>query len=469
MKINLNNITGSFNLFIKSIPDIKQPTLISFAFRLNSSDKFSVITQLNELFDDIFLFQTVSDQVTLIGLNSTINLQPVNARKFSEVIDNYNYWKKNFINNWPAKNKTNTPLIFCTTKFDPTNYSSMWNDYEPLRIYVPELIFSFVNNYIIGYYNFTIDKDRMTDSHLNKLNSYLKSFVELKTNSSIPSEVMTYSQSIVEHKNIKNWDEITSEAFRRIEIGEISKLVLSRTYTLNLSSKLNWKILLRNLNERFPDCYLFFIKKNNSIFFGSSPEMFLKVSNKIAEVESVAGSAARGEQTESDNELENNLKMSAKNHQEHLFVSDFITNILLTYSDDVRVIEEKQIRKLENIQHLITRISAELNSTENLFELIDALFPTPAVCGIPKEKAIELIRKIENYDRGLYSGLIGMIDFECNCEIAVAIRSALVKENNLTAFAGAGLLNGSDPKEEFLETELKLNTILSLFFDENKS
>ena len=179
--------------------------------------------------------------------------------------------------------------------------------------------------------------------------------------------------------------------------------------------------------------------------------------------------AARGEKSESDYELEKSLRTSEKNHQEHLFVSDFISDILIKYSNNVRIIEEKQIRKLDNIQHLITRISAELNSKENLFELIDSLFPTPAVGGVQKKSAMNLIRELESHDRGLYSGLVGLADFKGNCELAVAIRSALVKDNKVTAFAGAGLVKNSDPYEEFLETNLKLNTILSLFTDENKS
>jgi menaquinone-specific isochorismate synthase len=197
--------------------------------------------------------------------------------------------------------------------------------------------------------------------------------------------------------------------------------------------------------------------------------MFLKVTDTIAEVESVAGSAPRGDKSESDNELEKYLRSSEKNHKEHLFVSDFISDILIKYSNDVRIIEEKQIRKLDNIQHLITKISAVLNTKENIFELIDSMFPTPAVCGVPKVEVIELIRTLEKHDRGLYSGLVGVFDFEGNCELAVSIRSALVKGNRVTAFAGAGLLKNSNPEEEFLETNLKLNTILSLFENENKN
>jgi len=183
---------------------------------------------------------------------------------------------------------------------------------------------------------------------------------------------------------LKNWNEAVTEAIDKLKNDQLEKIVLSRVYSFVPKSEIKWEKLLSKLHERFPDCYLFFLKKNESIFFGSSPEMFLKVRNSTAEVESVAGSAPRGEKSESDYELERYLKSSDKNHREHLFVSDFISDILIQYSSNVRIIEEKQIRKLDNIQHLITKISAVLNSKENIFELIDSLFPTPAVCGVPK-------------------------------------------------------------------------------------
>jgi menaquinone-specific isochorismate synthase len=282
-----------------------------------------------------------------------------------------------------------------------------------------------------------------------------------------PSEISIGSEFKAD--NFLEWNDKSSKALELLVSEEVNKIVLSRTNKFELKNPLNWYSVINKLNKRFPDCYLFFIKKNNSVFFGSSPEMFLKILENTAEVESVAGSAARGEKKESDYELEKFLKSSEKNHKEHLFVSEFITDILIQYSNSVRVVEEKQIRKLDNIQHLLTKISAELNSKEIIFELIDSLFPTPAVCGVPKEKAIHLIRKLETHDRGLYSGIVGIFDFNGNCELAVSIRSALVQENQVTAFAGAGLVKDSNPEEEFVETNLKLKTILSLFTDENKS
>ena len=469
MEINLKNILKEFKSFAGTLSEVNELKLISFAFHFEKSEEIIPVDKLNEISDDIFLFRTPNGRLSFAGLNSSISLQTSNANNFYSVSDNYNYWKKNFINNWVKANVTTTSILCCSSRFDPHNSSSMWNEFDALRIYVPEFIIAFQGDNLTGYYNFKLDGNDKIDSYSDRLSTYLKKITEQNKELSKYSKVKASTQSELNIDDVSSWNDTSLKALTALKNGELDKLVLSRAYSFDINNKIIWDSLLQKLYERFPDCYLYFIKKNSSIFFGSSPEMFLKVSNQSAEVESVAGSAARGEKTESDYELEKFLKTSEKNHQEHLFVSDFITGILIKYSNNVRVIEEKQIRKLDNIQHLITRISAEFNSNENLFELIDSLFPTPAVCGVPKGKAINLIRKLEAHDRGLYSGLVGLFDFEGNCELAVSIRSALVKDNQVIAFAGAGLVKDSNPQEEFLETNLKLNTILSLFTDENKS
>jgi len=413
--------------------------------------------------------RTPNNKLTVYGFNSALEITSDKTKDFTSLTDNYNHWKRNCKNNWSKKNILSKFILCCSAKFDTISSNEEWIDFEPLRIYIPEYLFVFQNDEVSGCYNFIIDNKSNFNILSDNLLSFLKRILTIIENQPQFTDHKISIQSISESEELEKWTEITTKALKELNAGGVEKLVLSRTYSFKLNTTIIWSILLTELFKRFSDCYLFFIKKNDSVFFGSSPEMFLKVFDNIAEVESVAGSAARGEKSESDFELERSLKTSDKNHQEHLIVSEFISGILFRYSDNVRIIEEKQIRKLDNIQHLITRISAELNSNENLFELIDALFPTPAVCGFPKELAKELIRKFETHNRGLYSGLVGLMDFNGNCELAVSIRSALVRENKVTAFAGAGLIKNSDPKEEFFETNLKLKTILSLFTDENKS
>jgi len=465
MKINVENILADFQLFFNSIPNISESKLFSFAFHIQKPSEIVQINSLNKIYDDILLFRTAKTNNLIIGLNSVLEIQPKNTIKFADVNQNFTYWKQNFINNWNKKNDLAASIIFCSAKFDPQNSSQLWDQFHPLRVYVPEIILTYQNENHVGYFNFLVENNNKLEYYSEKLINHLEKLSEIDSDS---KDTPSFKIAVEPEKNDSdNWFAICNDALKHLENGDVSKLVLSRKYNLNIYGELNWDLLLQQLNQRFPDCYLFFIKRDKSIFFGSSPEMFLKVSNGIVEVESMAGSAARSKKSETDSEFEKFLSTSEKNHWEHLFVTNFITDVLVNFSKNVRVIEEKQIRKLDNIQHLITKISSELNSTENLFELIDSLFPTPAVCGVPKEKALRLIRKLETHDRGFYSGLVGLFDFENNCELAVSIRSALVKKNRVTAFAGAGLVIKSDPQEEYLETNLKLNTILSLFGDEN--
>ncbi|MGE5438824.1 MAG: chorismate-binding protein, partial [Bacteroidota bacterium] len=104
-----------------------------------------------------------------------------------------------------------------------------------------------------------------------------------------------------------------------------------------------------------------------------------------------------------------------------------------------------------------------------IFAIMEGLHPTPAVCGVPQADAMNVIKKMEDYHRGMYAGIVGWFNFKKEGEFAVAIRSALLKGRKLYAFAGGGIVEGSDPAAEYKETELKLKPILALFDNENKS
>jgi len=469
MIINSEKILNEFLTFSKILIRVDEPHLISFSFQVEQTDSLELIDGLNNFFDNIFLFQAPDKRYSITGINTALELNSSRNTNFLSVSDSLNHWKKNTVKNWNEIDIGSVPLICCAAKFDFSKSSELWKDFDPLNMFIPEFIFLFKNDQVNGFFNFIMDNTTSAEIISNKLKHYLKIFTSFSKNpvenfgAKIKSQLKSGKEQIIE------WQKSYKKALDILHMGTVEKLVLSRINNFTINDLNSWTNLLRKLFNRFNDCYLFFIKRKKSFFFGSSPEMFLKITNNFAEVESVAGSAPRGEGFETDHQYERLLKTSKKNHLEHHFVSEYISEILFRYSDNVSIIEEKQIRKLDNIQHLITKISAELNSNFKLFELIDSLFPTPAVCGVPKDSAMNFIRKLESHDRGLYSGLVGVMDFNGDCELAVSIRSALIKDNQVTAFAGAGLVKDSISDEEFFETNLKLNTILSLFDNENKS
>ncbi|MBT8379463.1 MAG: chorismate-binding protein [Ignavibacteria bacterium] len=460
MQINVQNIVGNFNSFINSLDEFTNQHLVSFVFQVDKFDLLSSLNPLSIAFKKIFLFQSPGSKYSFVALNSATKLSESGHSNISETIENYEFLKKSFINNWNEFQLDSLPIICTAIKFDPQKISDDWNNFNSINIFIPELAFYTNNGNTYGCFNF-IDSEK---PNIQKYFSSLLNTVIQITNEKTSEDKKVNGYNYIETEDEKEqWLKTSREAIDVLSNDKIQKLVISRSHSFNLVHNPNFKELLQKLTNRFPDCYLFYLKQSESHFFGSSPEMFLKIFGNLAEVESVAGSAPRGKKYDSDEKLEEYLKSSKKNHKEHEFVTDFISNTLKKFSDKVKIKEEKRIKKLDNIQHLTTKISAELKSNVHIFKIVDSLFPTPAVCGLPKNEAMEIIRKLETHDRGLYSGLIGWMDFDGNCELAVSIRSTLVKNNNVTAYAGAGLVKVSNPEDEFLETKLKLDPILSLF------
>ncbi len=463
MRINIQNTADGLLKFLNHINESADSSLVSFAFKV---DEFNILNSINALtnnYSEIFFFQSPASKYSLVALNNVLKISNDHQSNISELKNEFDGVKSTFINNWNDLQLDSLPYICTSLKFDSNKNSEDWEDFKPMNIYIPELMFYSNNGKTFGSFNFIKDKSHEVEKYSNYLIQKLNQLKELSTGKEYDGNGNNEYQFDESKNEVDSWLDVSDKAIEYLKEKKVRKLVLSRSLSFYLKHTPDWKYLLNKLYKRFPDCYLFFVKQNESHFFGSSPEMFLKVFGNLAEVESVAGSAPRGNKFESDELFEQVLQASKKNHKEHEYVTEFISDTLNRFSDKVIIKEEKSIKKLDNIQHLATRITAELKSDVQILTVINALFPTPAVCGLPKEEAMSIIRNLETHDRGLYSGLIGWLNFDGDCELAVAIRSTLVKNNKVIAYAGAGLVKDSIPEEEFLETKLKLDPILSLF------
>jgi menaquinone-specific isochorismate synthase len=467
MNAKINIYANTFSDFLSSQKETNEDRIFSYAFKLDNYEISNHLSQLSEHFNEVFFFEDPSNQYSIVALDTATKLSSDLSKNFIEVEQNFNKLHKQIITNWDSLNLKNPPLICCAVKFDGNQSSVDWKHFPAISFYIPQIIlFNFKNDtYFI--YNCTTTKDngRSEKLKLERILNMVLNGIHPSSNlkSSNTNKLKKYGE---EEGSI--WKSKIDRAKEIILNSEAEKLVVSRTINFSLNEMINWDDVFNHLNKQFPECQLFFYKIGSSSFFGASPERFMKAKNGKIELEAVAGSAPRGQQILDDKNFENRLLESKKNKKEHRFVSDFIFEILNKHTEDITISDEIRIRKLNNIQHLITKISAKLKSRNDIFKLIDMLFPTPAVCGVPKNKAMEVIRKLESHDRGLYSGIIGWMDLSGNCELAVAIRSALVNDKNITVYAGAGIVEDSDPNEEFYETKLKLEPILSLFRNDEK-
>ena len=175
----------------------------------------------------------------------------------------------------------------------------------------------------------------------------------------------------------------------------------------------------------------------------------------------LAGSAARGSDERSDEDSATALATSPKDQDEHQFAVQNVLASLRSHSPNVTASEMPFTLKLPNLWHLASDVEGELTDGSTSLDLISALHPTAAVAGTPTAEALRLIEELEPFDRGRFAGPVGWVGADGDGEWAVALRSAQVDpDGTVTAYAGAGIVAGSVPERELLETRLKFRPIV---------
>jgi menaquinone-specific isochorismate synthase len=259
------------------------------------------------------------------------------------------------------------------------------------------------------------------------------------------------------------WTRSVDDAVARVRAGDLRKVVLAQGLAVNLSRPVSVPDLLGRLGATYPDCYRFLVEPDAEpppAFLGATPERLVRLHGRTVSTGALAGTTGRGDTPAEDEWLAQELAADEKNGREHDLVVGAVRDQLSPFGR-VRV-GDRTVKRLATIQHLHTPISATLERDAHVLDLVEALHPTPAVGGLPPDRALATIRETEPFDRGWYAAPVGWFDAAGNGEFAVAIRSAVVAPDRrrVTAFAGVGLVADSDPDEEWDEVQLKYRPIL---------
>jgi menaquinone-specific isochorismate synthase len=256
------------------------------------------------------------------------------------------------------------------------------------------------------------------------------------------------------------WREQVEGALERIRAGTLEKVVLAQQLTARLHGTFRLADALSRLDRAYPGCYRFAIDPGvGAAFFGATPERLITLEHGEVRTVALAGSVGRGGTDHEDERLAAELEASEKMRHEHDLVVGAIRDQIQSVADGVSV-GDIGVRKLANVQHLETPITADLNEEIHVLDLVEALHPTPAVGGLPPEEAARTIAETERFDRGWYAAPIGWFDAEGNGTFAVGIRSAAAEGETATLFAGNGIVADSDPDTEWDELQLKYQPIL---------
>lgn len=256
--------------------------------------------------------------------------------------------------------------------------------------------------------------------------------------------------------SLARWRGQVEDILAGIAAGRFDKVVAARRAVATLGGALAPHHVLDTLSRDFPACTRFAFRHGRRVFLGATPERLIEKRGLSLRTEALAGSIRAGDADEA-----RRLRASAKDQGEHAFVVRQVIESLGPLCAALDYPAEPEIRGLRNVLHLRTPIAGTLSAPRHVLDLAARLHPTPAVGGTPTAAALDWIATREPDARGWYAGPVGWFDAAGDGELAVALRSGLLDGERAHLYAGAGIVQGSDPDAEHAETRLKLAALLS--------
>ena len=320
------------------------------------------------------------------------------------------------------------PILFSSFSFDPSEISVL---------VIPEII--------IGQKNGKSWITWIGDSkqpNLEKINT-----------APISGEITWQDGSISE----QDWQDQVKNAINAIKSNKLEKVVLARDVTAISKTEIDVRSLLQRLEIEYPSTWIFLVDG----LIGATPELLVRLSKSLVTSRVLAGTIRKTGNEDRDLTLAASLAKSSKDLEEHEYAVRSVADALAPFCSSTNVPEAPFVLHLSNVMHLATDVTGVLNDSakqSDVFTLIEQLHPSAAVCGTPAIEANKLIIELEQMNRQRYAGPVGWIDANNDGEIAIALRCGQLSNdrNSIRIFAGCGIVAGSDPANEFAESQAKL-------------
>lgn len=251
-------------------------------------------------------------------------------------------------------------------------------------------------------------------------------------------------------------DYIAAGEVMQVQIGQR----IERVFTENPIT------LYRALRTLNPSPYMYFYHFDDFYVVGASPEILVQSQQtdegQIVGIRPIAGTRARGTTPEADRKLAEELLGDAKERAEHLMLIDLARNDIgrIAKVGSVRVPEQYAIERYSQVQHIVSHVVGVLRDGMSNIDVLKATFPAGTLTGAPKVRAMQIIDELEPVKRGIYGGAVGYLSYAGDMDMAIAIRTALIKDKRLFAQAAAGIVADSVPEFEWKETEMKARAVL---------
>ena len=276
----------------------------------------------------------------------------------------------------------------------------------------------------------------------------------------IPADTVAPSEPAVSGFGEKAYHDAVERAKRYIYDGDIMQVVPSQRMSKRFhATPLALYRALRALN---PSPYMFYFDFGDFHVVGASPEILVRLEGDTVTVRPIAGTRRRGATPEEDAALAEELLADAKERAEHIMLVDLGRNDVgrVAQTGTVRVTEQMVIERYSHVMHIVSNVEAKLRPGLGAIDVLRATFPAGTVSGAPKVRAMEIIDELEPVKRGVYAGAVGYLGFHGNMDVAIALRTAVIKDGMLHVQAGGGIVADSQPDAEWQETQNKARALL---------
>ncbi|MFT3781198.1 MAG: isochorismate synthase [Nibricoccus sp.] len=439
--------------------------LVSISLEVDGLDPLAVLESIFEPSERHFYVERPAESLALAGAEAVVVFTASGRSRFSDCQRFIDDTLANTIAVGDMSAPLSGPHFFSAFAF--SDEAEVGEPFEAATVFVPRWQVGVSGGRTVAVANLLIEPNASLEPSVERLwraRQKFGTFDYAAPDFSVdgPSDAISVSEVGGEG----SYEKAVREALKKISNGEFRKIVLARAKDLRASSAFHPLQVLNGLRQRYPDCFSFSVAngKGQSLI-GATPERLVQVRNRTLLTEALAGSISRGDSASEDAALASTLLHSQKDLAEHTYVLDSIVRWLQSLGLEPSAPNRASIRRLANVQHLHTPVTAPLMANVRLLDVVSRLHPTPAVGGSPREAALPCIRKLEAFPRGLYAGAIGWINARGEGEFFVGLRSALIDGVTARLYAGAGVVAGSEAEKEKSETELKFSAMQASLLD----
>ena len=437
---------------------VQTAQLVSWTKKIPTTNLLEVFRAAKQLNKDRIFWTNSTNDFSLIGIGSVHKIVAFDDR-FHQVEQDWNQLVEGaMIHN--EYNVSGTGLVALGgMSFDPLRErSELWEKYPPSQLTIPEIVFAQHKEDYYMTWNRLVEQTDNVEEMVHEMDS-----IEDTLRQTVSTT--TTSKQTIMHKHVvapEHWKQTVQRAVNEIKANRAKKIVLARELRITLNQQANIPEMLRHLLRTQPNSYIFAFEHGDNCFIGATPERLVQVEGEQLLSTCLAGTAPRGKTEEADEQMAKELLEDPKNREEHEYVVQMIKRSIEPSCEDIEIPKEPVIYPLRNLQHLYTPVKATLKDGYSVFDLIEKLHPTPALGGVPRDTALAFMREHEWLDRGWYGAPIGWVDSNKHSEFAVALRSGLVQADEVSLFAGCGVMRDSDPDMEFEETKMKFLPMLQI-------